>query len=98
MKFYLDSFKGVFEGENHGFWNGWACPIFSKSEAIKIMDMFNSQKDSGVVMSYDDDKKAFLTIVEGADDEEFEETNDGRYAIGAWSWCWDIKEEENEKV
>ena len=97
MKFYLDSFKGEFEGENRGFWNGWACPVFSKSEAFKIMDMFNTQ-NNGVSMSYDNDKKSFLVIIKGADDEEYDETKDGLYAIGAWNWCWDIREDNNENI
>ena len=97
MKFYLDAYQGEFEGENHGFWNGWACPLFSKSEAIKIMDMFNTQ-NNGVSMSYDNDKKSFLVIIKGADDEEYDETKDGLYAIGAWNWCWDIREDNNENI
>jgi hypothetical protein len=95
-KFYIDGIDGEFEGENMGRWNGWACPLFSTNEAMRLMHEVN-KGDYGLTITFDDKLKKFNVYDVNADDlEVYRETyTQGRkgYAIGAYAWCWvDVKE------
>lgn len=94
-KFYIDGIAGEYDGINLGRWNGWACPLFDKVEALRLMDALNAG-DYGLTVTFDADKNAF--IVNDANDGETsifnEETQRGQtgFAIGAYSWCWNESE------
>ena len=65
-----------------------------KNKKEPYIDIFNGKK-----LEKQDKKTAIQNIITTKKDimddfvEEYDETKDGLYAIGAWSWCWDIKEE-----
>lgn len=87
MRFYLDCINGVYDGKNVGKWNGFACPTFSKDEAIHLMHSINKQQ-IGLTITFDKKKKAFTSYDKNADETEVFEMQDGQYPIGAFSWCW----------
>jgi len=95
-KFYIDGINGEYEGENLGRWNGWACPLFSESEAIRLMDEVN-KGDYGMTIAFNIKDKSFSVYDENADDMTFySEISKGKgrmgYAIGAYAWCWNESE------
>ena len=93
-KFYLDGIEGEYEGVNLGRWNGWACPLFSESEAIRLMNEINSI-GGGLTIGFDANNKCFMVNDTLSDDLEFYEERDSNghkgYAIGAYNWIWQIK-------
>jgi hypothetical protein len=100
MRFYLDGIDGEFTGRNLGRWNGWACPQFTESEALRFMNTVNNQR-SGLSITFDEVNKVFTVNDENSGEaESFAEIGGtGCYAIGAWAWCWNIVDDggnENE--
>lgn len=78
-------------------WNGWlACPYFDRDEADRVAEWINDD------LGYDNGEPPIaaewaidvLFITEYLGDSNRESTTriapdfDGRYAIGAYAWCW----------
>lgn len=80
------SFEGFQDGSR---WNGWACPMFEKEEAIRVLD---SREDFH--WRYDVRADAFYIWLNEEDidypDEYigFDRGDRHLYAIGAWAWPW----------
>jgi len=92
-KFYCNEPDPIFEGYTYGAcWNGWECPYFTKEEALRVIEQYNSEEDP---MWYDEEKDAFgYTTDDGTEYWEAEDYKiDGQklilYPIGAWYWIWD---------
>lgn len=80
-------------------WNGWGTPYFELDVAKKVMKdvndtrvpndhgKYNKKEDAFIVPEYDD-KEVFTSQIIKCDDKEIKV-----YAIGAYSWCWDVSEE-----
>lgn len=93
--FCIDMTEEVFHGFSDGdTWNGFACPYFEYSEAVRVLQTLGNQWE------YVKEDKAFivrnLADPDDLEPEEFEVISivvDGRtievYAIGAYSWIWD---------
>jgi hypothetical protein len=94
--FECDGFNGVFEGYTNGtYWNGWACPWFTKEVATQIVTANNSIEDA-FRMEYDSTTDTFIV----RDDDDGCELFEGRvftikgepitlYPIGNGCWVWD---------
>ena len=89
-RFFLDSWEDTFFSGVHNpleRWNGWVCPMFCKSEAIRIIEMMSANMDADEVG---------YSVVNGEptlDDEGSTmsaELVDGvwMYPIGSWGWVW----------
>jgi hypothetical protein len=91
-KFYAEWIDKTYRGWTTGAkWNGWAVPYFEFDEALRYAN------DSGNTR-YDQEKDAFVTIIEGQEDDP--EIDAGTiisvpdrgdvvvYPIGAGSWTW----------
>jgi ribosomal protein S27E len=81
------------------FWNGWACPLFTREAADQIM----AAMPKGM-MRYDSISNFYFVR---QDDQDYEEpygaevhTIDGKevtlYPIGYECWCWDFENVEDE--
>lgn len=90
-------------------WNGWACPWFTRDEAMKIVEAFNERKADSAL--YDKEHDAFLFAGEEmtlAESEEYDMVDVyesqqvevaiigpvGLYPIGNGGWVWEIVEDE----
>lgn len=88
------------------YWNGWACPYFTKEQADRFVDAYNEivtgeiGSDSINKGRYDRQQDAFVFFNESAEEDEVfvAETIGGRklYPIGAFSWCWWIEENDDD--
>ena len=102
-RFSLEPLEGQsFEGFTSGHsWNGWACPLFSKAEADRVVRAWNAL---GYKADYDPatDRFRFAPIDKFGDsnpdlsDEEMAEhfgpvVIDGMtlYPVGAGAWIWE---------
>lgn len=91
----VDGIDLLFHGLSQGHtWNGWACPLFCRSEADRLMQALNATDGFGV-MSFDEARQSYVWRdpgLDATDDPEiFEPTDiDGEtyFAIGAYGWCW----------
>lgn len=73
-------------------WNGWACPYFTKEEALRLVEDWPG-------LFYDEARDAFVRPCEGGDPDETEVfgaetiTVAGQplkvYPVGSGSWCWE---------
>lgn len=82
-------FTGYLSEQN---WNGWVCPFFERSEALKIMEAQNRiSKDSAY---YDEAADAFVFKTDDEDEKYFAEQIEGKtlYAIGNGIWIWEEAE------
>lgn len=73
-------------------WNGWACPFFEKSEALRIVEAQNRiNKESAY---YDEAKDVFVFKTDDEYEEYFAEVIEGKtfYAIGSGIWIWEEAE------
>jgi hypothetical protein len=100
-KFSTDAFENnVFEGFTDGsLWNGWACPYFTYEIATRVLQMSEA---NGYRWHYDKNTRSFLVShiddPMGTEPERFEGIdiliNDSGervlYAIGAYSWTWEV--------
>ncbi|QPA61253.1 hypothetical protein [Lysinibacillus sphaericus] len=90
------SYEGYTE---HNIWNGWECPLFTKEVADKIAKDFTiagvmyinySKEFDRYLVTYDIDEP----ILEWYD--QITKVIDGKevklYPIGAFCWCWDMRE------
>lgn len=89
------SFQGFTRGET---WNGWQCPYFTRETAEQIL---KASERNGYRWQYDETSDTYL-VQHSADPTDFEpdrfeevkieieglETK--AYAIGAYSWAWEI--------
>jgi hypothetical protein len=86
-----------------GYWNGWACPMFTDDVAIQILqDCTNSISDK---VWFDAENNCFCAHFDGALEEveiyegkeyEYEGKTYMLYDIGAYSWVWDkVKLDDN---
>jgi hypothetical protein len=83
-------------------WNGWLSPLFRREVAEAVVDWTNAtyardkerfgDDGSGFRARWDGDE---ILLIDDtfADDPDYEPTrykpdSDGRYAVGAWMWCW----------
>ncbi len=98
MRFTMDalpnqSFVGYTNGET---WNGWACPLFEKAEAERVLEacrengynwVYVAETDAYRV-SHEDDPEGVPEQFEG-----FEIAMEGLsvkvYPIGAYCWIWE---------
>lgn len=91
--FTIDGFEGIFEGYTQGqYWNGWACPYFTKEVAETIMNANNKCADVDFRMSYNADTDTFSRPYDEEEVEEFKGIDiDGLhlYPIGTMCWIWD---------
>ena len=70
-------------------WNGFVCPAFTKEEGLKVAEAFKGY--------YDEKKDAFVfphpDYPEDLGEADiFKVAENEMYFIGAWSWCWDFSE------
>ena len=89
-------FPGFTSGET---WNGWACPLFTREVAEKVLA--DSEK-VGYKVVYDEERRAFVVRYE--DDNitapevfQAQEIEVGGnlvtvYGVGAYSWAWSLVE------
>lgn len=88
----VNSSFNTYELDDKG-WNGFACPGFSKDEAIKLSESWSDMMHE---VFYDEKLDAFvLTGLLGVIEEVWQGqgfmTEDGwqtLYPIGAWGYCW----------
>lgn len=86
-------FTGYTTGET---WNGFACPMFTKEEGLKIVDFFNkafAECETESPSCYDKELDAFSFAIEGTDTfDSLDKIINGEtvklYPIGAWGWIW----------
>lgn len=102
-RFCMDAIEGEFRGYTNGdSWNGWACPYFVRSVAEQVLiaselngyrwtydaarDVFSvrNEEDSA---DYETEEFAGLDITVGEQAMRV-------YAIGAYSWIWEIAADE----
>lgn len=88
-------FDGYTDGDS---WNGWACPYFTQDIAEAVL---KASEKNGYIWSYDETAACFL-VRHNEDPEDYEPEMfagvkiqvEGHeiiaYAIGAYSWTWDI--------
>jgi len=93
-RFALFGVKGAFEALSKGDdWNGWACPWFTLSEGLRLVDAWNARvEDCGQGPArYDSERDLFEFTIEGETDRFEPEVIDGvkLYPIGAYGWCWE---------
>lgn len=88
----------VFPGFDTGrSWNGWACPLFTRAEAERVLAWMWAEAIPGEPRSHIDADGVLHLFAYGADygaDEpegwtHHEPTHDGLYSIGGGSLCWD---------
>lgn len=84
-----------FEGEHDPSvrWNGFACPIFSRDVAVDVA-LYTAEGQGKAV--FDDDTGEIRIDYWDEDcsiDDEFVLLDDGRYAVGGFSWAWQVKSE-----
>jgi hypothetical protein len=77
-------------------WNGWACPLFDKAEAQRVMDWSNKLadthgSDAAARLHWEGDTLVLVEPWWGDDGTERIEPNEnGFYGIGAMNWTWSI--------
>ena len=83
-----------FDGYTNGeLWNGWACPYFTRAQAMKIVAAHNTLGDGQA--RYDESADSFVfSFNDGEADTQdaFPVVNiEGRalYPIGAFCWIWE---------
>jgi hypothetical protein len=92
-------FPGFTFGAN---WNGWAAPYFEKEVADMIMTESNKINGPEYQMIFKNDS---YTVGTDGDEETTDKqvimTEDGEktvWAVGAFSWCWQEKDAQNEST
>lgn len=102
-KFGMDCWEGVsLTGYTCGeTWNGWECPLFTKLEALRIVNIVKKVSDGRTLAEYNKEFDTFLFRTEGEDAEAYAgrqyDTEDGvktLYDIGSRSWTWDEIEDD----
>ena len=92
-KFSLMESQDLFTGWTNGqAWNGWAKPLFERTEAERLIAWLKDEK-----ARFDKDRDAFVTASPDGEQEAWPaqsiEISDGSsikvYSIGAACWCWD---------
>jgi hypothetical protein len=85
--------EGFTKGET---WNGWACPLFTHSQALRLVEAWNVPNEQLENMGrgsarYDAESDCFLFEIEGEVDRFEAEIIEGvkLYPIGAHGWCWE---------
>lgn len=99
-KFSLEMLEDIsFEGFTAGdSWNGWDCPYFARETTERVL---KASEKNNYRWSYDDKSDSFLVKhIDDPDDFEAEKFGgisimvDGHktmvYAVGAYSWTWEI--------
>jgi hypothetical protein len=94
-----EQFVGFTSGDN---WNGFACPLFERAEAERVL---RASESNGYTWSYDTQQDVFV-VRSTADPNQYEPeifqavalplTDDAErkvYGIGAYSWIWSECEE-----
>lgn len=102
MKFGID---GEFYADGITFgqrWNGFHCPYFSYSNALKVLAMQESKEETIKQGAYfyemSEDKKSILEITEDGISVHSARLIDNQlfFAIGFCNWIWmEIPEDEN---
>ena len=81
-------------------WNGWACPMFTKDQAFKVIDKINEDYGEKAYEIIEDGEKIILKDYINDEIEEvysMEYNNTILYGIGYGSWCWETVEDEQEQ-
>ena len=107
-KFVMDSLpEMIFEGYSDGSdWNGWACPLFLKSEAERILA---ASEANGFRWHYDREQDAFTVRSDDDSEDSAPEIFAGTtvningneirlYGVGAYSWIWEETANESDAV
>jgi hypothetical protein len=95
----------VCEGE---FWNGWACPYFTKEQAYVFAAMWHARfykktwsrkklftfDAANDIYSFFDPENEEIEAVKGADRLGPDGATIHVYAIGSHGWTWSIEEEK----
>jgi hypothetical protein len=101
-KFTIDPYGDAeFEGftaDEH--WNGWACPYFTREQAMRIVEAHN--RIGGGHARYDEATDSFLFSFASPDEEDaFLAVNIGGrtlYPVGAFCWIWEESAKELTSV
>lgn len=99
--FTIDTNPAIYEGFDTGVkWNGWACPMFTKEVADKIMA--DCQTEGFLNVKYDSAKDTYTfadpEIQDGEEPDIFQgEEFEGHmlYPIGSHYWVWEIVNPDN---
>lgn len=96
------SFSGLDLGRT---WNGWACPLFSLEESLKVVEAQQELRKEGEAQGWETDSLTYLPLSgsflfvskDGEDTYQVEikpEIIDGEkfYPLGSCIWCWYEKE------
>ena len=102
-QFCMDALADRFEGYTDGdIWNGWACPYFLQEVAEKVLAEseangysweYEEAQDAYVVRNENDPVDYEPEIFEGIE-ISVEGNRTTVYPIGAYSWVWEICEDE----
>ena len=102
--FTIDGIAPAYIGYTNGdLWNGWATPLFEKSEALRVMEDYNKNSESP--MFYNEQYDTFYhfgTDTYGGEmwKGEKHRTAEGiktLYGIGAYCWVWDAVNDNDRR-
>jgi len=88
-------------------WNGWLCPRFDRTIVGRVVDWLNGERATAPECDRPDYAHATWTgttilLSECGDasaPERIEPDADGRYSLGAYSWCWEpVQQQEGTAV
>lgn len=84
-------------------WNGFACPLFSFEEANRLT-MINNETAGAGYLEFDSELDAYHFWQDGHDQTKtpdvyaaIEISGKNYYAIGAFSWCWSICDDNTSR-
>lgn len=90
--FTIDGFEAIFEGYTDGsYWNGWACPWFTKEVGLKIAKLNNEVNNIDYFMAYNERTDSFIKLNDDEPEIFQGQDIDGMhlYPIGNACWVWD---------
>lgn len=67
--FFIDEREKHVGGYSHGqYWNGWACPMFGKDDAMKVIEHYSGGLNPA---RYDAESDCFIFIMDASGDKYF---------------------------
>jgi len=94
--YHIPPFEAFTNGRT---WNGWACPMFEKAEADRLVEVLRADPYWDGDHRYDPEQDAYVLGCGDGDEEDIWPSSEFEghhvYAIGAGSWCWnDLTDEQ----
>lgn len=71
-------------------WNGFAIPRFDLQTATAILDDFEGTSGLQYELVGEGSSQHFLVYIEGELDQDIYPDEDGKFAVGAGYWAWQI--------